>query len=163
MFRIATTETYDTTFCIDEWINCSNEYDKSKTWLKLVIQKSVLCCVSIRLFRRGKVALCGYNMVLPYLINKYPYTKICLCVPFGCDVGHRQAIRNLANKWGLACWDNYLGWTPLYFGKDPSVEVNSTIVSHNQQIFQANGAHPNFKGAQTNSRYVRALFARHII
>ena len=88
----------------------------------------------------------GYNVVLPYLINKYPYTKICLCVPFGCDVGHRQAIRDLANKWGLACWDNYLGGTPLYFGKEPSVGVNSNIVSHNQQIFQANGAHPNFKG-----------------
>lgn len=88
----------------------------------------------------------GYNVVLPYLINKYPYTKICLCVPFGCDEGHRQAIRNLANKWGVACWDNYLGGTPLYFGKEPSVGVNSNIVSHNQRIFQANGAHPNFKG-----------------
>ncbi len=88
----------------------------------------------------------GYNVVLPYLIKKYPYTKICLIVPFGCDEGHRNAIRLLANKWGVACFDMYQGGTPLYFGKENDVKVENSIVEANKKKFQANGAHPNFRG-----------------
>ena len=88
----------------------------------------------------------GYNVVLPYLINKYPYAKIGLIVPFGSSAGHREAVRLLGNKWGCAVWDNYQGGTPLYFGKEDSVGVSATIVTDNKAKFQANGAHPNFKG-----------------
>ena len=88
----------------------------------------------------------GYNVVLPYLINKYPYAKIGLIVPFGSSAGHREAVRLLGNKWGCAVWDNYQGGTPLYFGKEDSVGVEASIVTANRAKFQANGAHPNFKG-----------------
>ena len=88
----------------------------------------------------------GYNVVLPYLINKYPYTKICLIVPFGCTANHRNAIRLLANKWGVACFDMYKSGTPLYFGKESDVGVNESIVTLNKAKFQANGAHPNYQG-----------------
>lgn len=88
----------------------------------------------------------GYNVVLPYLINKYPYAKIALIVPFGTDAGHRDAVRQLGDKWGLAVWDNYQGGTPLYYGKEDSVGVNASIVTANRAKFQANGAHPNYKG-----------------
>ena len=90
----------------------------------------------------------GYNVVLPYLINKYPYTKIALVVPFGTDVGHRQAIRDLANKWGLACFDMMQGGTPLYWGKEADVDVDASIVTANRQKFsaQANSPHPNIHG-----------------
>lgn len=88
----------------------------------------------------------AYNVVLPYLINKYPYAKIALIVPFGTDAGHRNAVRQLGDKWGLAVWDNYQGGTPLYYGKEDSVGVNASIVTANRAKFQANGAHPNYKG-----------------
>jgi lysophospholipase L1-like esterase len=88
----------------------------------------------------------GYNIVLPYLINKYPYAKIGLIVQFGSSAEHREAVRLLGNKWGCAVWDNYQGGTPLYFGKEDSVGVSPTIVTANKAKFQANGAHPNFKG-----------------
>lgn len=88
----------------------------------------------------------AYNAVLPYLINKYPYTKIALIVPFGTDIGHRQAIRELADKWGLACFDMMQGGTPLYYNKEPDVDVNADIVTANRAKFQANGAHPNYRG-----------------
>lgn len=88
----------------------------------------------------------GYNVVLPYLIDKYPFAKIGLIVPFGSSAGHREAVRLLGNKWGCAVWDNYQGGTPLYFGKEDSVGVSATIVTSNRAKFQANGAHPNFKG-----------------
>lgn len=88
----------------------------------------------------------AYNVVLPYLIDKYPYTKIALIVPFGTDVGHRQAIRDLADKWGLACFDMMQGGTPLYYNKEPDVDVDADIVTANRTKFQANGAHPNYHG-----------------
>lgn len=88
----------------------------------------------------------GYNVVLPYLIDKYPFAKIALIVPFGCDAEHREAIRLLGNKWGVAVWDNYQGGTPLYYGKEDSVGVDDAIVTANRAKFQANGAHPNYKG-----------------
>lgn len=88
----------------------------------------------------------GYNVVLPYLINKYPYAKIALIVPFGTDEGHRNAIRQLGNKWGVAVWDNYQGGTPLYYGKEDSVGVEQSVVTSNRAKFQANGAHPNYRG-----------------
>lgn len=88
----------------------------------------------------------GYNVVLPYLLNKYPYTKIGLIVPFGASAGHREAIRLLGNKWGVAVWDNYQGGTPLYYGKEDSVGVEASVVTANRAKFQALGAHPNFKG-----------------
>ena len=88
----------------------------------------------------------GYNVVLPYLINKYPYTKIALIVPFGATDGHRNAVRALANKWGLACFDMYQGGTPLYYGKESSVNVEESIITSNRAKFQANGAHPNYRG-----------------
>lgn len=88
----------------------------------------------------------GYNVVLPYLINKYPYAKIGLIVPFGTDANHREAIRLLGNKWGVAVWDNYQGGTPLYYDKENSVGVDADVVTANRAKFQANGAHPNYKG-----------------
>lgn len=88
----------------------------------------------------------AYNVVLPYLINKYPATKIALIVPFGTTDGHRQAIRLLANKWGLACFDMFQGGTPLYYNKESSVGVENSIVISNRAKFQANGAHPSYLG-----------------
>ena len=88
----------------------------------------------------------GYNVVIPYLQNKYPYAKIALIVPFGCDAEHRNAVRQLGNKWGLAVWDNYQSGTPLYYGKEDSVGVKASVVYENRTKFQANGAHPNHYG-----------------
>ena len=88
----------------------------------------------------------GYNVVLPYLINKYPYAKIALVVPYGTDANHREAIRLLGNKWGVAVWDNLQGGTPLYYNKENTVGVDESIATANRAKFQANGAHPNYKG-----------------
>lgn len=99
----------------------------------------------------------AYNVVLQYLIDKYPYAKIALIVPFGTDVEHRQAIRDLADKWGLACFDMMQGGTPLYFNKEPSVNVDASIVTENRAKFQANGAHPNIHGHYQISTMLEAF------
>lgn len=88
----------------------------------------------------------GYNVVMQYLINKYPYTKIVLIVPFGTTSQHRQAVRDIANKWGVACFDMFQGGTPLYFNKEDDVSVEPSVIESNRLKFQANGAHPNYRG-----------------
>ena len=90
----------------------------------------------------------AYNVVMPYLINKYPYTKICLIVPFGTDEGHRNAIRLLADKWGVACFDMMQSGTPLYWGKESNVNVDADIITENRTKFQCTptSAHPNRYG-----------------
>lgn len=101
----------------------------------------------------------AYNVVLPYLIDKYPYAKIALIVPFGTDVGHRQAIRDLADKWGLACFDMMQGGTPLYWNKEANVNVDPSIVSENRLKFsvQANSPHPNIHGHYQISTMLEAF------
>lgn len=47
----------------------------------------------------------AWNIVLPYLINKYPLAKILLIVPFGCYALLRQCVRDAAKKYGLATYD----------------------------------------------------------
>ena len=88
----------------------------------------------------------GYNVVLPYLINKYPYAKICLVVPYGTDEGHRNAIRLLANKWGVSVFDMYGAGTPLFYGKEASVGVDPSLIAPNKAKFTTDNTHPNVYG-----------------
>ena len=99
----------------------------------------------------------AYNVVLPYLINKYPYAKIVLIVPFGTDAEHRQAIRELSDKWGLACFDMMQKGMPLYWGKEADSAVDAAIVAANRAKFQANGAHPNYHGHYQISTMLEAF------
>ena len=88
----------------------------------------------------------AYNTVLPYLINKYPNARIGLIVPFGANAGIRQAVRNLAQKWGIGYFDNYTGNTPLYYGKEDESVLASGLIAERRAIWQANGAHPSYAG-----------------
>jgi lysophospholipase L1-like esterase len=88
----------------------------------------------------------AYNTVLPYLINKYPNTRIGLIVPFGANAGIRQAVRDLAKKWGLGYFDNYTGNTPLYYGKEDMSVLAEGLATQRRAIWQANGAHPSYAG-----------------
>lgn len=90
----------------------------------------------------------AYNTVLEYLIDKYPNTKIGLIVPFGTTAELRQAVRDVAQKWGLSYFDNYQGNTPLYYGKEDESVLASGLVSACRAKWQANGAHPNYAGHQ---------------
>lgn len=88
----------------------------------------------------------AWNTVMPYLINKYPYTKICLFIPWSTSVDQRNAIRNIANKYGVACFDMFQAGTPLFISKESSVGVDASIVSANQAKYLAEGVHPNYQG-----------------
>ena len=88
----------------------------------------------------------AWNTVLDYLTENYPNTKICLCVPFGANGDIRDAVRAVADYWGVACWDNLQPGTPLYFNKEYGVSVSDTAIARNRAKYQAKGAHPNHKG-----------------
>ena len=98
----------------------------------------------------------AYNVVIPYIQTNYPYAKLGLIVPYGTDEVHRNAIRELGNKWGVAVWDNYKGGTPLYYGKEDSVGVIQSAITANRAKYQANGAHPNYEGQKELSHMIEA-------
>lgn len=57
----------------------------------------------------------AWNIVLPYLINKYPLAKILLIVPYGCYELLRQCVRNVAVKFGLLVYDFNNGSRQLFY------------------------------------------------
>ena len=89
----------------------------------------------------------GYNVVLPYLIHKYPYTTIVLIVPFGTTDGHRKAVRDLAEKWGVGCFDMCDSSLPFYYSEESDdVPMDNTIKQLRIKLHQVNGAHPGYEG-----------------
>ena len=89
----------------------------------------------------------GFNVVLPYLIHKYPYTTIVLIVPFGTTTAHRQAVRDMAQKWGVGCFDMCANDLPFYYSEESDdVAVNEAIKKLRKELNQVNGAHPGYQG-----------------
>ena len=89
----------------------------------------------------------GFNVVLPHLIHKYPYTTIVLIVPFGTTEGHRQAVRDMAQKWGVGCFDMCANDLPFYYSEESDdVAVNDEIKKLRIELNQVNGAHPGYQG-----------------
>lgn len=89
----------------------------------------------------------GFNVVLPYLIHKYPYTTIVLIVPFGTTTAHRQAVRDMAQKWGVGCFDMCANDLPFYYSEESDdVAVNEEIKKLRIELNQVNGAHPGYQG-----------------
>ena len=89
----------------------------------------------------------GFNVVMPYLIHKYPYTTIVLIVPFGTTDGHRQAVRDMAEKWGVGCFDMCDSGLPFYYSEEKDdIAVNTTIKNLRIRLHQVNGAHPGYEG-----------------
>lgn len=89
----------------------------------------------------------GFNVVLPYLIHKYPYTTIVLIVPFGTTDGHRQAVRDMAEKWGVGCFDMCDSSLPFYYSDEKDdIPMDNTIKQLRIKLHQVNGAHPGYEG-----------------
>ena len=89
----------------------------------------------------------GFNVVLPYLIHKYPYTTIVLIVPFGTTEAHRQAVRDMAQKWGVGCFDMCANDLPFYYSEESDdVAVNAEMKKLRIKLNQVNGAHPGYQG-----------------
>ena len=89
----------------------------------------------------------GFNVVMPYLIQKYPYTTIVLIVPFGTTAAHRQVVRDMAEKWGVGCFDMCANDLPFYYSEESDdIEVNDAIKKLKIELNQVNGAHPGYQG-----------------
>ena len=92
----------------------------------------------------------AWNVVLPYLINKYPTAKILLIVPYGCYELLKQCVRDAAKKYGLATYDFNDGNAQLFY--DAPADYASGIVngqsvkSFRRGALLADGVHPNEEG-----------------
>ena len=88
---------------------------------------------------------CGaYNKVLRYFLTNYPFMKVLLVVTVGAGTNFREAIRNIAKKWGYP----YLDWDidygiPAFFTRDgisnEALELRRTAYGYYGPV----NAHPN--------------------
>ena len=92
----------------------------------------------------------AWNIVLPYIINKYPLAKILLIVPYGTYPLLRQCVRDAAIKYGLAIYDfsdtknqTFFGWNDV---KSEGLINNKSIEKFRIDTLTADGVHPNDKG-----------------
>ena len=94
----------------------------------------------------------AWNKVLPYLIDKYPTTKIGLVVPYATNANWREAVRLIGKKWGLPYFDLMSEYTPLFYDKEYTVDADTVVAR--QATFLADGTHPN----QTGYDYLSTIF-----
>jgi lysophospholipase L1-like esterase len=73
----------------------------------------------------------AYNIVLDYLIQKYPFAKIGVMVPYGSDPYIRQAVRDIGLKWGVLVLDWYSADVPLIYQREVP---NNTMLSSGQSL-----------------------------
>ena len=73
----------------------------------------------------------AYNIVLDYLIQKYPFAKIGIMVPYGSDPYIRQAVRDIGLKWGVLVLDWYSNTIPLIYQREVP---NNTVLSNGQKL-----------------------------
>nr|DAK59948.1 MAG TPA: acetyl-xylan esterase [Caudoviricetes sp.] len=92
----------------------------------------------------------AWNIVLPYIINKYPLAKILLIVPYGTYPLLRQCVRDAAIKYGLTIYDfsdtknqTFFGWNDV---KSEGLINNKSIARFRIDTLTADGVHPNDKG-----------------
>lgn len=92
----------------------------------------------------------AWNIVLPYLINKYPLAKILLIVPFGSIPLLRKCVRDAAKKYGLATYDFSDINNQLFFQWDDNPTtgiVNGKSISQFRiDNLTYDGLHPNENG-----------------
>ena len=92
----------------------------------------------------------AWNIVLPYLINKYPLAKILLIVPFGSSPLLRKCVRDAAKKYGLATYDFSDINNQLFFQWDDNPAdgmVNGKSISQFRiDNLTYDGLHPNENG-----------------
>lgn len=96
----------------------------------------------------------AWNVCLPYLLTNYPKTKIGLVVPYGCTPEMRQAVRNVAQMYGLKCLDLYSESIPVFFGRESTSSIPSSVLTTLQGSFLADGVHPN----DTGYNYLAGIF-----
>lgn len=96
----------------------------------------------------------AYNVVIPYLIAKYPYTKIALVATHRTNQYLRDVTKEAAAKFGLPCLDMYDSAKQLWYdsdgmSKDTYITINGESVklsAYRQSLFTSDNIHPNDEG-----------------
>lgn len=106
----------------------------------------------------------AWNVVLPYLIEHHPYMKIGIIITnFGAPE-YRQAVREVATKWGIPYLD-MMGdkQVPMMGGgKESSVGVCQDAVDLRNSIFKIanNNIHPTIKAHEYQSTFIEDFLRR---
>lgn len=95
----------------------------------------------------------AYKIVLNYLIENYPTTKIGLVCTYGATKKFKQAIIEIAHYFGIPYLDFNDYQIPLFAEKGSETGINSEIINKRKNTFLADGTHPNDVGYQYLSTF----------
>lgn len=99
----------------------------------------------------------AWNVILAYLIEKFPFAKIGIIVTFGSTHEFRDATREVAKKWAIPVLD-LMGdaSVPMIFGRERSLTVCDEAVKLRRAAFVVaeNNGHPNLKAHEYLSTVV---------
>lgn len=95
----------------------------------------------------------AYNTVIKYYIENRPYMKLLLIVPYETSALMRQAVRDVADKWGLPYYDFYATNQSMFWDtevhKTATVTIDGQTVNlatYRRNINTADTTHPNANG-----------------
>lgn len=92
----------------------------------------------------------AWNILLTYLIDRYPLAKIVPIVPYGTSAAMRQCVRDAARKYGLQYFDFTDGDGQLFFqfpDTPPDGYTNATAIANARKAaLLKDGCHPNADG-----------------
>jgi lysophospholipase L1-like esterase len=95
----------------------------------------------------------AWNVLLEYLILKYPFAKIMPIVPYDVIPQMKEAVRDVCGKWGVACYDFDFDASEhqIFLDTDRNTTFNTacgfdTIRDFRKASLLADGLHPNTNG-----------------
>ena len=100
----------------------------------------------------------GWHTVIPYLLDKYPTTKIGLIVPYGANDAYRKAVRDIAQFYGLGLLDLYdeSGRIPMLWGNN---KWNGSVQEKRRATFTYDGCHLN----QDGHNYLNSIYEHFLL
>ena len=100
----------------------------------------------------------AWNKAMNELITRYPNVKIGVIVPYGMDAEWRQAVRNIAIKWGVPYLDMVGNQAPIIYDTENGLSTEQANIR--RQKYLADGTHPNQKGYDYIANYYEDFLRR---
>lgn len=105
----------------------------------------------------------AWNVVLQYLIENHPYAKIGIIVTERGNVDYRNALREIAKKWGIPYLD-MMGdlQVPVMMYRESELELSKTAGDLRYNAFKvgSSNGHPNLKAHEYQSTFIEAFLRR---
>ena len=130
-------------FCVDRYLAMDNDLDYLTIWFGW--NDSAYSTLGAITDTVDTTFYGAWNKVLPALIQKYPFGKIGLIVPYLTNTDMQQAVRNISKKYGVPYLDLESTNVPMIWLRNDA-DVDTAIEDFRRGTFTYDGTHLNQNG-----------------